>query len=184
MTLCFAASVPLLRPRFSSSVASASPLRPLPLPSRRARSPRAPAMSTLTTLPATRTDLGPRIVVVGGNRGLGLAMVNEVAKKEGRQVLATCRCNSAEVSMKKAGENVSVVSGIDVGENDCGENLVKAVKELGWSDISTLMIVAGVFTQDTLDGLDADKFDACMNMYNVCAVGTYCQCRRPPDSVC
>lgn len=98
-------------------------------------------------------------------------MLNEVAKKEGRQVLATCRSESSEKEMKEAGENVTTLSGIDVSKNNCGEKLVKAAKELGWSDVSTVMIVAGLFTQDTLDDLNGDKFDACLKMYDVCAVG-------------
>lgn len=128
-------------------------------------------MAKLTSLPATRTDLGPRVVVVGGNRGLGLAMVDEVAKKADRQVVATCRDKSHGVAMENCGGNVTSVAGIDVGDNDCGEKLVQAIKSLGWSDVSTVMIVAGVFTQDTLDTLNADLFDKCINMYNVCAVG-------------
>lgn len=111
--------------------------------------------------------------MVGGNRGLGLAMVDEVAKKADRHVLATCRDKSHGVKMEKCGSNVSAVSGIDVGDNECGDNLVGAIKSLGWTDVSTVMIVAGVFTQDTLDTLDADKFDKCLHMYNVCAVGMF-----------
>ena len=54
---------------------------------------------------------GKRVLVTGSNRGIGLALVKELAA-QGAHVVATCRKPSA--ALGAVGGNVQVVEGIDV----------------------------------------------------------------------
>jgi NAD(P)-dependent dehydrogenase (short-subunit alcohol dehydrogenase family) len=86
-------------------------------------------------------------IVTGANRGIGLALSAELARR-GRKVLAACRKSSAELD--KLG--VEVVAGVDVA-TDAG--IAKLVSAVGDRPIDLLINNAGVLVWgDKLGALD------------------------------
>lgn len=77
---------------------------------------------------------GKIVLVTGGNRGIGNAIAKELVKI-GAETIITTR---TPFSM----ENVTVIDGIDVTENDCGEKLVN---RLNGKKIDILINNAGYF---------------------------------------
>jgi NAD(P)-dependent dehydrogenase (short-subunit alcohol dehydrogenase family) len=86
-------------------------------------------------------------IVTGANRGIGLALVRELAAR-GHQVLATCRRSSPE--LKKL--SVEVVDGVDVTKDD---GVTRVVRAVGDRQIQLLINNAGVLIWgDQIDALD------------------------------
>jgi NAD(P)-dependent dehydrogenase (short-subunit alcohol dehydrogenase family) len=90
-----------------------------------------------------------RVLVTGGNRGIGLALVRECLKR-GDEVIAACRASSPELD----GLGAEVVTGVDVGRDDGVEALVKA---LGDRPVDILINNAGVHRSDSLGRIDFDR---------------------------
>ena len=77
---------------------------------------------------------GKNVLVTGGNRGLGLAIVNEL-KAVGANVIVTVR---SPCKM----DGVEIIDGVDVTDNKCGELLAS---KLGGKTIDVLVNNAGYF---------------------------------------
>ncbi|GMH45004.1 hypothetical protein BSKO_12961 [Bryopsis sp. KO-2023] len=104
--------------------------------------------------------LGKRVLVVGGNRGLGLEMVKYLVKG-GCEVAVSCR--KSNEALDGAGCE-QVIQGIDFMDDEVG---VKLAGELR-GNVDTLMMVAGYWSTETLEtpmsGAEQRK------MYQICAI--------------
>ena len=89
------------------------------------------------------------VLVTGANRGIGLALVGQLAA-EGARVIATCRTPSQALK----GLDVEVVEGIELTNPEGCEVLARAVDG---RPIDTLIHNAGTFTYLTLDDYDVDN---------------------------
>lgn len=104
---------------------------------------------------------GKTVLVTGGNRGLGLAIVEEL-KSVGANVIVTVR------SPWKM-DGVEVISGIDVTDNSCGDTLAKA---LNGKSIDVLVNNAGYFYGPVEKIMDKSlNFEEEIKMIDICAVG-------------
>lgn len=102
---------------------------------------------------------GKTCLVTGGNRGLGLAIANELLRN-GANVIVTSR-KQCDI------ENIRVINGIDVCDNDCGKKLVTA---LNGQTIDILINNAGYF-YGPAEKIDSLNFDEEIKMIDICAVG-------------
>lgn len=89
------------------------------------------------------------VVVIGANRGIGLALVHTLIAR-GDRVVATCRTPSEGLSSTSA----EVVTGVDV-TRDAGIESLRAA--IGSRSIDVLIHNAGVLTRETLTDLDAER---------------------------
>jgi len=102
---------------------------------------------------------GKKVLVTGGNRGLGLALSQELIAS-GAEVFITSR---APFSI----EGASVIEGIDVQDNESGPKLVQA---LGDKSIDILINNAGYF-YGPVEKIDSLNFEEELKMIDICAVG-------------
>lgn len=104
---------------------------------------------------------GKRVLVIGGSRGLGLAITKELVA-QGAETMSTCRGAPGGLE----GLECKVISGIDVQDNATMEKLVKDVG----APIDLLIQNAGYFMEakETLDKLD-DKEQ--LKQIDICALG-------------
>lgn len=106
---------------------------------------------------------GSVVLVVGGNGGLGLEVVKQLAES-GVEVYATIRSNKAE--KVEAVKPAAVITGIDVAVPEAGSKIDAALPKDKPLDV--LLIIAGVFITETFDELN---FQAEQKMMDVCALG-------------
>jgi len=90
-------------------------------------------------------------VVTGANRGIGLALVSQIAAR-GDRVFAACRSPSKE--LEALGKNVTVVSGVDVTSPEAAEAIKKA---LGSESIDVLLHNAGILERNGIENLDVES---------------------------
>lgn len=90
-----------------------------------------------------------RVLVTGANRGIGLELVRQLANR-GDEVVAACRRASAE--LKSLG--VTVIEGVDVGDDGVGELLANRLQDL---HLDIVINNAGILTRESLDDLDWDR---------------------------
>lgn len=102
---------------------------------------------------------GKSVLVTGGNRGLGLAITEELVK-QGAKVIITSRAPATI-------EGVKVISGIEMQDNKSGELLAEALKG---QSIDILINNAGYFYEpvETLENLN---FEEELKMIDICAIG-------------
>eukprot|EP00798_Chlamydomonas_sp_ICE-L_P007846 gene7846-1051_t len=100
------------------------------------------------------------VLVTGGKRGLGLALVEELVSK-GAKVIVTTRQPADIPGVLK------VISGIEVTDNTCGEALVKG---LAGQHIDILINNAGYF-YGPVEKLDSLNFEEELKMIDICALG-------------
>mmetsp|Transcript_32740 Transcript_32740/g.83648 ORF Transcript_32740/g.83648 Transcript_32740/m.83648 type:complete len:274 (+) Transcript_32740:272-1093(+) len=105
---------------------------------------------------------GARVLITGGNRGVGLDLVKECAK-QGAQVVATCRKSSDELD---AVPGVQIITGIDVTSADACAKLGTEVGE----PLDVVVNNAGYF-YEPVEKIDTLNFDEELKMINICAVG-------------
>lgn len=91
------------------------------------------------------------VVITGGNRGIGLALVKHY-KARGASVFATCR-NSCD-ELNNAG--VTIISGVDVSKPDLLPEKLAPLMDI---DIDLLINNAGVLGQETIDDWDPNTID-------------------------
>ena len=89
-----------------------------------------------------------RALIVGANRGIGLELCRQMARR-GDQVIATCRRSSAEL---QGMPNVRIHTGIDVTSR---EPVARLAGHIGSEQLDLLVLVAGI-----LKGVDLERFDA------------------------
>ncbi len=88
------------------------------------------------------------IVITGANRGIGLCFAQQYAST-GASVYAICRTPSPELEAL----DLTVISGVDVGQPDCVANIKKALSGLS---IDLLINNAGILNNDSLGSMDYD----------------------------
>eukprot|EP00545_Synedropsis_sp_CCMP1620_P013731 CAMPEP_0119003868 /NCGR_PEP_ID=MMETSP1176-20130426/810_1 /TAXON_ID=265551 /ORGANISM="Synedropsis recta cf, Strain CCMP1620" /LENGTH=332 /DNA_ID=CAMNT_0006955505 /DNA_START=24 /DNA_END=1022 /DNA_ORIENTATION=+ len=111
---------------------------------------------------------GKRVVVTGGNRGLGFEITKELVAA-GATAIVICRSGSDELS-KLVGK-YNVYSGVDVTDNEAVKKVAKKIKNDG-GDIDVVINNAGYFYEPcekiTDDSLN---FDEQLKQINICALG-------------
>jgi len=105
---------------------------------------------------------GKTVLVTGGNRGIGLSLVKELISQKSK-VIATCR-DSKSIDLPGIS---SVISGIDVSDDKCGEILVS---KLNGQKIDILINSAGYF-YEKVEKIDSLNFEEELKMINICALG-------------
>jgi len=106
---------------------------------------------------------GKRVMITGGNKGLGLAITAEL-KSQGAEVVVVGRQTSPELDAL----GVTVVEGVDVTDEDAIKG--KLIDALGGKGVDILINNAGYFWEEheTLDNLSM-KED--MKQISICALG-------------
>jgi NAD(P)-dependent dehydrogenase (short-subunit alcohol dehydrogenase family) len=88
-------------------------------------------------------------IVTGSNRGVGLELCRQLARR-GRSVLAACRSPSSQLSAL----DVEVLPGVEVSSDAGIQKLVQAV---GGREITLLINNAGILAHEELGALDIDS---------------------------
>eukprot|EP01036_Dinobryon_divergens_P031665 gene31665-41108_t len=104
--------------------------------------------------------VGKNVLVTGGNRGIGLALTEELVRI-GANVYITSR-NPVDIAGVK-----KVITGVDVTDNKCGVPLAAA---LGATHIDVLINNAGYF-YGPVETLSSLNFEEELKMIDICAVG-------------
>lgn len=111
------------------------------------------------------------ILVTGANRGIGLALTQQL-HAQGHTLIAACRTSSSELQAL-VGERLRIVEGVDVGHNACIQVLQDALKgeSLDW-----VINNAGLLKSSSLDNLDFEAIEAQMqvNAYGPLRVSKAC----------
>lgn len=102
---------------------------------------------------------GKKVLVTGGNRGLGYAIAKEFAS-QGAMVMITSRKPTSI-------DGITVFPGIDVTDDKCGEKLVACLKGI---TIDILVNNAGYF-YGPAEKMDCLNFKEELSMIDICAVG-------------
>lgn len=93
----------------------------------------------------------PTVLITGANRGIGLELARR-CRAQGHDVIAVCRQSSAELDDL----GVRVISGVDVGDEESVDLLVKS---LGGQRIDWLVNNAGILERTSLDHLDFESME-------------------------
>jgi len=101
-----------------------------------------------------------RVVVTGANRGIGLELCRQMARR-GDEVIAVCRRRSDELDRI----GVEVVEGVDVSEDDGVRHLTRAI---GDRRIDVLINNAGMLRSDSLATVD---YELMLELFRVNALG-------------
>jgi len=104
---------------------------------------------------------GKRVAVTGANRGIGLAIAQEL-KVQGAKIIAICRSNSPMLEKLEPDE---VILGVDVTNDES----CKVLKIEG-GPIDILINNAGYF-YDPVEKIDSLNFSEEMKMIDICALG-------------
>jgi NAD(P)-dependent dehydrogenase (short-subunit alcohol dehydrogenase family) len=111
---------------------------------------------------------GKRILVTGGNRGLGLEITRQ-AVADGATVIVLCRSSSAELEELVGKWNV--YSGVDVTDTAGVEKALKRIKSDGGA-LDYVINNAGYFYEPKETILDGTlNFDEQLKQINICALG-------------
>lgn len=89
------------------------------------------------------------VMIIGANRGIGLALARTLADR-GDRVTAVCRSSSEAL---EALGGVEVIDGVDITDRGALDSLARRV---GPSSIDTLFVVAGLLDRVSLDAFDAE----------------------------
>ena len=104
---------------------------------------------------------GQRVLVTGGNRGIGLALVKELVDC-GADVIVTCRSSNAELDAL----NVQVITDCDVTDTSSVAKMTEQVTE----PVDILINNAGYF-YEPLETIETMNFEEELKMIDICAVG-------------
>ena len=88
-------------------------------------------------------------VTTGANRGIGLALCRELARR-GERVIAACRTASPELDAPE----VRVEPGVDVASDD---SVSAFARRISGERVDVLVHNAGILTVESLDDLDLDR---------------------------
>ena len=102
-------------------------------------------------------------LVTGANRGIGLSLSKQLAAR-GDKVIGVCRATSAALDASGA----TVVDGVDVSD---AAAVAALPARIGDVRIDGLVLNAGIFTNESLDALDADGFARIQRQFEVNALG-------------
>ncbi|RMZ76709.1 hypothetical protein DV737_g4713, partial [Chaetothyriales sp. CBS 132003] len=106
------------------------------------------------------------ILVVGGTRGFGLALVQYFASKPETTVYATARGSHPSVEASSSTSRIKWISGIDLMKASCGTDIASQVKDTAFSIV---FISAGVFELETFDD-PGPKWDVEVATYTTSAI--------------
>lgn len=111
---------------------------------------------------------GRRVLVTGGNRGLGLEITKELVQL-GATALVLCRSSSKELDRLVGKYNV--YSGVDVTDTDAVNKGMKEIKNDGGA-LDMVINNAGYFYEPCEKILDGSlNFEEQLKQINICAVG-------------
>lgn len=111
---------------------------------------------------------GKRVLVTGGNRGLGLEIAKQLVSI-GATALVLCRSSSKELEMLVGKYNV--YSGVDVSDDAAVIKAIKSVKSDGGA-LDMVINNAGYFYEPPETILDNSlNFDEQLKQINICALG-------------
>eukprot|EP00529_Nitzschia_sp_RCC80_P026048 CAMPEP_0113458668 /NCGR_PEP_ID=MMETSP0014_2-20120614/10042_1 /TAXON_ID=2857 /ORGANISM="Nitzschia sp." /LENGTH=344 /DNA_ID=CAMNT_0000350201 /DNA_START=131 /DNA_END=1165 /DNA_ORIENTATION=+ /assembly_acc=CAM_ASM_000159 len=114
---------------------------------------------------------GKRLLVTGGNRGLGFEIVKQ-AVNDGATVIVLCRSTNDELEELVGKWNV--YSGVDVTDTDAVNSALKRIKSDGGA-LDYVINNAGYFYEHcekiTGEGDDALNFDEQLKQIDICALG-------------
>eukprot|EP00548_Thalassiothrix_antarctica_P002887 CAMPEP_0194139282 /NCGR_PEP_ID=MMETSP0152-20130528/8958_1 /TAXON_ID=1049557 /ORGANISM="Thalassiothrix antarctica, Strain L6-D1" /LENGTH=288 /DNA_ID=CAMNT_0038837065 /DNA_START=182 /DNA_END=1048 /DNA_ORIENTATION=- len=111
---------------------------------------------------------GKRVLVTGGNRGLGLEITKELVSI-GATALVVCRSSSKE--LERLVGKFNVYSGVDVTDNEAVVKAAKSIKSDG-GDIDVVINNAGYFYEPCEKILeDSLNFEEQLKQINICALG-------------
>lgn len=102
-----------------------------------------------------------RVLVTGGNRGIGLALVKELADC-GADVIVTCRSSNDELDAM----GVQVITGCDVTDTASVAKMAEQVT----APVDILVNNAGYF-YEPLETIETMNFEEELKMIDICAVG-------------
>ena len=98
------------------------------------------------------------VLITGGNRGIGLELVDQLSVRAHHHIVVACRSASEELRTL-AGEStrtISILEGVDVRDP---HDLTARLHTLGVDSVSVLINNAGVLARDGLDQLDYEKIE-------------------------
>jgi len=111
---------------------------------------------------------GKRVLVTGGNRGLGLAITKELVQI-GATAIVVCR--SCDPSLEKLVGKYNVYKGVDITDTNAIKAVAKKVKRDG-GDIDVVINNAGYFYEPCEKILDDTlNFEEQLKQIDVCALG-------------
>lgn len=102
-------------------------------------------------------------LITGANRGIGLSLAQQLAAR-GDTVIGVCRTSSPAL----AATGAQVIEGVDVADAGAVASLPQRV---GDRRIDGLLLNAGIFTNETLDALDAEAFARMQRQFEVNTLG-------------
>ena len=102
-------------------------------------------------------------LITGANRGIGLSLAQRLARR-GETVIGVCRQSSAAL----AATGAQVIDSVDMADADAVASLPA---RLDGQRIDGLVLNAGIFTNETLDALDADAFARIQRQFDVNTLG-------------
>merc|ERR1711935_48063 len=112
--------------------------------------------------------MGKRILVTGGNRGLGYEIVKQ-AVADGATVIVVCRSTNSDLEELVGKWNV--YAGVDVTDNVAVDNALKKIKSDGGA-LDFVINNAGYFYEPNEKISDASlNFDEQLKQINICALG-------------
>uniref|UniRef100_A0A7S2YA68 Uncharacterized protein n=1 Tax=Entomoneis paludosa TaxID=265537 RepID=A0A7S2YA68_9STRA len=111
---------------------------------------------------------GKRVLVTGGNRGLGLELVKELVGI-GATAIVVCRSSNPELEALVGQWNV--YSGVDVTDDDAVKKVAKSIKNDGGA-LDVVINNAGYFYEPFESILeDSLNFDEQLKQINICGLG-------------
>jgi len=112
---------------------------------------------------------GKRVLVTGGNRGLGLEITKEIVANGGT-ALVLCRSTSKELEELIGTSNI--YSGVDVTDTDAVNDAFQKIKSSGGGALDMVINNAGYFYEPKETILDNSlNFEEELKQINICALG-------------
>jgi NAD(P)-dependent dehydrogenase (short-subunit alcohol dehydrogenase family) len=106
---------------------------------------------------------GKRVAITGANRGIGLALAQELVAQGGK-LIAICRSSSDELEALNADE---VITGIEVTSDEACDTIASKIKG---GPIDILINNAGYF-YEPVEEIDSLNFKEELKMIDICALG-------------
>lgn len=105
----------------------------------------------------------PRTVIIGGNRGIGLALAHE-HRSRGQQVAVTCRRPCPELQS----QGIEVIDDVEITDS---ASLRRAEQRLSPGPVERLIVNAGVLSVEAFDDLDEAAFERIAREFAVNSIG-------------